>query len=84
MTTVHRRPGGGYRIICKGAPDVLARYCVGSCSGFLAKNESMASSGLRVIGVAFRDTDALPTEREMEQNLTFVGLAGLSDPPRAG
>src|SRR5699024_5186921 len=33
---------------------------------------------------AFRDTDALPTEREMEQNLTFVGLAGLSDPPRAG
>ena len=84
MTTVHRRPGGGYRIICKGAPDVLARYCVGSCTGFLAKNESMASSGLRVIGVAFRDTDALPTEREMEQNLTFVGLAGLSDPPRAG
>ena len=25
MTTVHRRPGGGYRVVVKGAPDVLLR-----------------------------------------------------------
>jgi len=23
MTTVHRRPGGGVRVLCKGAPEVL-------------------------------------------------------------
>lgn len=84
MTTVHRRPHGGYRIICKGAPDVLARYCAGSCGAFLAKNESMASAGLRVIGVAYRDTDALAPDAELERNLTFAGLVGLTDPPRAG
>ena len=84
MTTVHRRPHGGYRIICKGAPDVLARYCTGGAGAFLARNEAMASAGLRVIGVAYRDTDALGPDAELEKNLTFAGLMGLTDPPRAG
>lgn len=84
MTTVHRRPNGGYRIICKGAPDVLARYCTGGCGSFLSKNEAMASAGLRVIGVAYRDTDSLGPDSELERNLTFAGLMGLTDPPRAG
>lgn len=84
MTTVHRRPNGGYRIICKGAPDVLARYCAGGCGSFLSKNEAMASAGLRVIGVAYRDTDSLGPDSELERNLTFAGLMGLTDPPRAG
>ena len=84
MTTVHRRPGGGYRIITKGAPDVLARYCAGSCAAVLRLNGEFASAGLRVIGVAYRDTETLPPDAELERGLTFAGLAALDDPPRAG
>ena len=84
MTTVHRRPGGGYRVICKGAPDVIARCCSGSCAVFLKRNESMASRALRVIGVAYKDVPSLPADGELERGLIFAGLVGMSDPPRAG
>jgi Ca2+-transporting ATPase len=81
MTTIHRMPGGGYRSITKGAPDLLFARCVsGAASG---QNDAMASSALRVLGVAFRDWDTLPEKPEDAENgMTFLGLVGMADPPR--
>ncbi|XOQ48546.1 MAG: calcium-translocating P-type ATPase, PMCA-type [Eubacteriales bacterium] len=80
MTTVHRLSGGRFRIIAKGAPDILFAHCT---SGAARQNEEMASRALRVIGVAYRDVDVLPEKpEEIEQNLIFCGLIGMIDPPR--
>ena len=46
-------------------------------------NEQMAGRALRVLGVAYRDTDSLPRNLEsLEQGLTFCGMIGMIDPPR--
>ena len=97
MSTVHPRPEGGFRVMVKGAPDVLLERCaaVWSRGGtamsagwreqISSANEKMAARALRVLGVAFRDLDALParlTSDTLERGLTFLGLAGMMDPPR--
>jgi Ca2+-transporting ATPase len=45
----------------------------------------MAARALRVLGLAYKDLDTLPSRldsRSLERGLTFAGLAGLIDPPR--
>ena len=96
MSTVHSRPDGKVRIIVKGAPDVLLERC-GRVLGqreqpmsaarrqrILAANEDMARDALRVLAVAYRDVDAPPRtlNETIEQDLVFVGLLGMMDPPR--
>ena len=87
MSTVHP-VNGKYRVMVKGAPDVLLRRCVmeaGAVQTALEHTEEMASRALRVLGVAYRDVDAIPeelTSETLETGLTFVGLVGMIDPPR--
>ena len=96
MTTIHRI-GNKYRIITKGAPDVLINRCTkyydnGNISPIYSKkedikeqNEIMADKALRVIAVGYKDIDKLPDiidTTTIENNLTFVGLIGMIDPPR--
>jgi len=48
-------------------------------------NDKLASTGTRVLGVAFRLLDELPapgTEATIEQNLVMAGLVGMLDPAR--
>ena len=50
-------------------------------------NEKMASKALRVLAVAYKKLDTLPSkieQEEIENDLTFVGLLGMIDPPRPG
>ncbi len=98
MTTIHKM-GNRYRIITKGAPDVLLEKCQKQISNSLGQvsilekykiqkqNEKMAGKALRVIAVAYKDLDFLPQRMDtdtIENNLIFVGLIGMMDPPREG
>lgn len=100
MTTVNELENGKYRIITKGAPEILLGICDyyeennnvhDMNSTFLSKiknkNEKMAEKALRVLGVAYLDVDIMPKEIEpdfLEKGLIFVGLIGMIDPPRKG
>ena len=89
MTTIHKL-NSKYRIITKGAPDVLLNKCNISLidkKNFQNKNFKMAEKALRVIAVAYKDVDILPSKIDslnIENNLNFVGLIGMIDPPREG
>ncbi len=97
MTTAHRL-GTGYRVISKGAPDVLIARCTrilrghsvaplgpGEKARILSDNGKLAEGALRVLAVAYKDVDRLPGEdRETESGLIFCGLIGMEDPPRPG
>ena len=98
MTTIHKI-GNKYRIITKGAPDVLIKRCnyystqngekkltPSEVSYIVKQNEQMAMMALRVIAVAYKDIDILPQkiDTSLENNLTFCGLIGMIDPPREG
>ena len=96
MSTLHPWEGK-WRLMVKGAPDVLLRRCsraLGRSEGAMtaalrasiaAANEEMAGRALRVLGCAWRDLDRRPeslTAETLEQELTFCGLVGMIDPPR--
>lgn len=100
MTTVNELENGKYRIITKGAPEILLNICdfyeendnvQPMNSSFLNKiknkNEKMAEKALRVLGVAYLDVDIMPKEvtpEFLEKGLIFIGLIGMIDPPRKG
>ena len=89
MTTIHKMDKG-YRIITKGAPDVLLNKCNLSIiekNKIENQNKMMAKKALRVIAVAYKDISTLPPKIEssfIETSLKFVGLIGMIDPPREG
>ncbi|NLG53470.1 MAG: cation-translocating P-type ATPase [Clostridiales bacterium] len=90
MTTLHRAENTTVSYT-KGAPDVLL-----SRSGYIWENgsiqklddekrdviraclESMSEKSLRVLAFAMRSGDGSPRE----ENLIFIGLCGMMDPPR--
>ncbi len=97
MTTLHRS-GTGILVITKGAPDIIIDKCttVATKEGIspldkyikhdiINKNSEMADKALRVLAVCTKNIKHLPhkvKEDEIEQDLTFIGLIGMIDPPR--
>ena len=93
MSTIHAVPGGGI-VYVKGAPDVLLERCEYGPKGelttaerqrILRVNEEMASQAMRVLAVARGSVKQIPRKPEswnVERDLTFLGLFGLTDPPR--
>ena len=97
MSTVHKI-NDKYVVYTKGAIDELLKKCDnyvinGKINNDLEKyktqisktNEELAKNALRVLGFAYKEIDKIPTNeemREIENNLTFVGMVGMIDPPR--
>ena len=94
MSTFHTIDGKNV-MYTKGAPDELLRRCVSVDIGgsvetltdakreeILSVNQSFAESALRVIGAAYRNVDVVNASFEAENDLTFIGLVGMIDPPR--
>ncbi len=82
MATVHRYKNQ-YRVIIKGAPDVIAQYCKGDMSGMKNASEDMARRGLRVLGFAWADCATVPNDAfGGDIKFSFACLVGMKDPPR--
>ncbi|MBS2965458.1 cation-transporting P-type ATPase [Actinocrinis puniceicyclus] len=63
MTTLHKRPDGGTRVVCKGAPEAVLRApvladCATILDEALRRAEDYARDGLRVLAVAYSDAAA--------------------------
>lgn len=84
MTTINLIDGKLIAII-KGAFDIMASRCSKIDIDLAEKaNKEMSESALRVIAVGYKELDYMPQEltSEIENDLTFLGLIGMIDPPR--
>jgi sodium/potassium-transporting ATPase subunit alpha len=83
-------------LFCKGAPESVLHLCrefrVDGQTEPLGPEalerirlalQAMAGRGLRLLAFASRRLPAASTHETLEQDLTFCGLVGLEDPPRA-
>ncbi len=97
MTTVHKMPDRKLLVAVKGAPEVvLSRskwaYFEGKVSPLtrgmrekvLKVNDELASEGLRVLAMAYKEIpEGSPLEEDvLERDLIFVGMQAMRDPPR--
>lgn len=84
ITMINEKPFA----IVKGAAESVVPKCVGCINeDILAVNEELANEAYRIVCIAMRPLNSIPANPnpdEIEQNLTFVGLLGLEDPPRSG
>jgi Ca2+-transporting ATPase len=85
MTTVNEMDGKRM-VIVKGAFDVMAARCsAGNLEAAKRVNDEMSAAALRVLAIGYKEIAQLPeepTSEALEQNLTFMGLVGMIDPPR--
>ncbi len=91
MTTLHRTDGT-VTAYAKGAPEVILQDCdslvtpngvqVLDSAGreqILAQAHTMAGEALRVLGISYKPS---ATPDTAQRGMTFLGLAGMIDPPR--
>ncbi|MDO4289057.1 MAG: HAD-IC family P-type ATPase, partial [Eubacterium sp.] len=97
MTTVHQ-DGDRYFSFTKGAPDVLLTRCSkylkvselldfdeGAKAETERANETLSDDAYRVLGFAYKVYDTMPEDissEALENDMIFVGLVGMIDPPR--
>lgn len=95
MATLHRVDGKLF-VLVKGAGESVLPICTSLSQGgsvsiplesttvteLQGRLQTMASEGLRVIALAFKELQDVPTGDIPEEGLTFAGFMGLLDPPR--
>jgi P-type Ca2+ transporter type 2C len=91
--------GGRVTVVTKGAPEVLLRRCTHRQVGAevmpmddrarqqaLAEVDRLSSEAFRTLAVAHRPlelTEVPEPDASLEQNLIYIGVVGIIDPPRA-
>ncbi len=77
---------GKYLSITKGGPDIILSNCINvDYEDAMDANDEMANDALRVLAVATKVYDELPSEitsEEIESNMEFAGFVGMIDPAR--
>ena len=94
MTTVHEN-SGKYIVYTKGGVDELLNICTSYMKDDGIKedlenykfkitdmNEKMAQDALRVLAFGYKELDHKPQKEELENNLIYIGMYGMIDPPR--
>ena len=92
MTVVYRSPDGVRHAFTKGATEVLLSKLTASEETkiqIMEKLDEFASQGLRIMCFGYRTFAANDNQRfeqdnrkDIEQQLQFLGLVGIQDPPR--
>lgn len=85
LMTVVVREGNRYVSITKGAPDILLKRVKdpAELTGVNDAIVSMSERALRVLALGIKVFNQMPAaDDSLEQDLTFLGLAGMIDPPR--
>jgi Ca2+-transporting ATPase len=88
MTTVHRLSGGGFRVVCKGAPEaILTPAVLADDPDLLARATDraghLAQAAFRVLAVAQTERPTPPEpDEDLEHGLRLLGLIAILDPPR--
>ncbi len=98
MTTINKHPNGKLFVNVKGGLDEILSVCThllingetreitnADRENISEQNNRMAKNALRVLAIAKKEIDNLPTDvtaESIEKDLTFVGLLGMIDPAR--
>jgi Ca2+-transporting ATPase len=93
MSTLRRAEGRAPLLAVKGNPQEVLKLCLwhlkdgeveqldeATRSRISAENEQMAGGALRVLGLAYLESD----RPEIEDGLVWLGMVGILDPPREG
>ncbi len=96
--TIIRQHGDKFTAFVKGAPDILLDDCIKievdgkprelndqDKQKVLKANGDLANQAMRVLGIAYREFDSKPDNFDaefIENDLTFLGLVAMIDPPR--
>ncbi len=95
MDTLHQAAGGTHLLAVKGRPTEVLRMCArrldddgvhpldeATRAAILTENDAMAARALRVLGFAYVDAERSPSPTDGD--LVWLGLVGMTDPPRTG